>query len=71
MLRSEKREEKRMYSFTFRLADNKGDDIKPAIFVQVQALNRLDAKNKIETDFKPYICGSLVTAQEVKELDEE
>lgn len=60
-----------MYSFTFRLADNKGDDIKPAIFVQVQALDHSSAKSKINTDFVPYICGSLVSAQEVKELDED
>lgn len=60
-----------MYSFTFRLADTRGEDIKPTVFVQVQALNRLDAKNKIDTDFTPFICGSLVSAQEVKELDED
>ena len=60
-----------MYNFTFKLADSRGDDIKPSIIVQVQALNRLAAKNKIDTDFTPYICGSLVNAQEVKELDDE
>ena len=58
-----------MNNFTFKLADTKGDDIKPAVLVQVQAETLSLARTQITTDFAPYGYGTLVSAQEIKELD--
>ena len=59
-----------MYNFTFKLADNKLEDLKPAVIVQVQAENLAEARTKINTDFSPMQYGTLIGAQEIKELDE-
>ena len=58
-----------MYNFTFKMADTKGDDLKPAVIVQVQAESLSEAKTKIITDFSPMRPGSLIGAQEIKEID--
>ena len=60
-----------MYNFTFKMADTKGDDLKPAVIVQVQAETLAEAKTKITTDFSPMRNGSLIGAQEIKEIDSE
>ena len=59
-----------MYNFTFKLADNKLEDLKPAVIVQVQAENLAEARTKINTDFSPMQYGTLIGAQEIKELDD-
>lgn len=59
-----------MYNFTFKLADSKLEDLKPAVIVQVQAENLAQAKTKITTDFNPLTYGTLIGAQEIKEIDE-
>ena len=60
-----------MYNFTFKMADSKGDDLKPAVIVQVQAENLAVAKTKLTQDFSPMQFGTLIGAQEIKELDSE
>lgn len=60
-----------MYNFTFKMADSKGDDMKPAVIVQVQAENLTLAKTKLTQDFSPMQFGSLIGVQEIKELDSE
>lgn len=59
-----------MYNFTFKMADSKLEDLKPAVIVQVQAETLAEAKTKITTDFSPMQYGSLIGAQEIKEIDE-
>ena len=58
-----------MYNFTFKMADSKLEDLKPAVIVQVQAESLTEAKTKITTDFAPMDVGTLIGAQEIKELD--
>ena len=58
-----------MYNFTFKMADSKFEDLKPAVIVQVQAENLTEAKTKISTDFTGMEVGTLIGAQEIKELD--
>ena len=60
-----------MYNFTFKMADSKGDDLKPAVIVQVQAETLAGAKTKIITDFTGMEVGTLIGAQEIKEIDSE
>lgn len=61
-----------MMNFTFKLADTHGDDIKPPIFVQVKAETLALAKQKVDTMMSPtYINGTLVSAQEIPELESE
>ena len=61
-----------MMNFTFKLADSKGDEIKPPIFVQVKADNLASAKTKVDELMSPtYIHGTLVSAQEIPELESE
>ena len=61
-----------MMNFTFKLADTHGDDIKPAIFVQVKAEDLASAKTKVNELMDPtYIYGTLVSAQEIPELESE
>ena len=55
------------YNFIFKLADSKGDDTKT--IVQVVADDLASAKTKIDTDFTPFRFGTLISAQEIKELD--
>lgn len=60
-----------MMNFTFRLADTKGDDIKPSIIVQVKAQTLAEAKQKVDLLMIPYyVNGTLISAQEISELDE-
>ena len=59
-----------MYNFTFKMTDSKLEDLKPAVIVQVQAETLAEAKTKIITDFSPMRPGSLIGAQEIKEIDE-
>lgn len=59
-----------MYNFTFKLQDTStGKDLKPAVLVQVQAETLALAKTKVNTDFTPNGAGTLISAQEIKELD--
>ena len=60
-----------MYNFTFKMADSKLGDLKPAVIVQVQAENLAGAKTKINADFSPMKVGTLIGAQEIKEIDSE
>ena len=60
-----------MYNFTFKMADSKLEDLKPAVIVQVQAQNLTEAKTKITEDFNPMPYGSLISAHEIKEIDSE
>ena len=60
-----------MYNFTFKMANSKLEDLKPAVIVQVQAQNLTEAKTKIATDFKGMEVGTLIGAQEIKEIDSE
>lgn len=60
-----------MYNFTFKMADSKFEDLKPAVIVQVQAENLTEAKTKIATDFTGMEVGTLIGAQEIKEIDSE
>ena len=61
-----------MMNFTFKLADTHGDDIKPPIFIQVKAEDLASAKTKVDDIMDPtYIHGSLVSAQEIPELESE
>ena len=60
-----------MYNFTFKMADSNLEDLKPAVFVQVQAESLAEAKTKIDTDFAPMKHGSLIGSQEIKEIDSE
>lgn len=60
-----------MMNWTFRLADTKGDDIKPTVPAQVQAETRLEAVSKLTTCLgNGYTVGTLISVQEIKELDE-
>lgn len=61
-----------MMNFTFKLADSKGDEIKPPIFVQVKAEDLASAKTKVDQIMAPtYGYGPLVSAQEIPELESE
>lgn len=60
-----------MYNFTFKMANSKLEDLKPAVIVQVQAENLTEAKTKIVTDFTGMEVGTLIGAQEIKEIDSE
>lgn len=61
-----------MYNFTFKLQDlTTGKDLKPAVLVQVQAETLALARTQINTDFTPYGAGTMVSAQQIKELDTE
>lgn len=60
-----------MYNFTFKMADSNLEDLKPAVIVQVQAESLAEAKTKIDTDFAPMKAGTLIGAQEIKEIDSE
>lgn len=60
-----------MYNFTFKMANSKLEDLKPAVIVQVQAENLTEAKTKIATDFTGMKVGTLIGAQEIKEIDSE
>ena len=60
-----------MYNFTYKLADTNLEDLKPAVIVQVQAKSLAEAQIKIDTDFAPMRYGTLIGAQEIKEIDSE
>ena len=61
-----------MMNFTFKLADSKGNEIKPPIFVQVKAEDLASAKTKVDELMEPtYSYGPLVSAQEIPELESE
>lgn len=62
-----------MTNFTFRLADPQSlEDIKPTIPIQVEAETLALARTKVsEIVGQSYTAGSLISAQEIKELDEE
>lgn len=61
-----------MMNFTFKLADTQRHDIKPPIFVQVKAEDLASAKTKVNELMDPtYIYGTLVSAQEIPELESE
>lgn len=61
-----------MMNFTFKLADTQGHDIKPPIFVQVKAEDLASAKTKVNELMDPtYIYGTLVSAQEIPEIESE
>lgn len=62
-----------MINFTFRLADPQSlEDIKPTIPIQVEAETLALARTKVaEIVGQSYTAGSLISAQEIKELDEE
>ena len=60
-----------MYNFTFKMANSKLEDLKPAVIVQVQAQNLTEAKTKIAADFTGMEVGTLIGAQEIKEIDSE
>lgn len=55
------------YNFIFKLANSQLEDTKQ--IVQVVADDLASAKTKINTDFAPFVFGSLISAQEIKELD--
>lgn len=61
-----------MINFTFKLAGIEGEDLKPAVPVQVQAENLASAKTKINTLFTTTnTCGTLISAQEIPEIESE
>ena len=53
------------------MANSKLEDLKPAVIVQVQAQNLTEAKTKIAKDFTGMEVGTLIGAQEIKEIDSE
>lgn len=62
-----------MINFTFRLADPQTlKDIKPTIPVQVQAETLALAQAKVTAMMgTSYVPGSLISAQEIKEITED